>query len=195
MSGTLREKLEAIAAARFDGYELFENDLIYFNGSPAAAGAIATDLGLTCELYQPFRDFEGAPDAAFRHSLERAEQKFDVMQALGAQLMLVCSNTSADVIADEERAAAQLRELAERAAKRNLRIGYEAPAWGRVVNRYGQAWSIVKRANHPHLGLILDSFHTLSLRDDPAPIARIPGADGFTGAGRCNRLKRQRCRA
>jgi sugar phosphate isomerase/epimerase len=28
MSGTLREKLEAIAAARFDGYELFENDLI-----------------------------------------------------------------------------------------------------------------------------------------------------------------------
>jgi len=179
MSGTLREKLEAIAAARFDGYELFENDLIYFNGSPASAGAIATDLGLTCELYQPFRDFEGAPEAAFRRSLDRAERKFDVMQALGAQLILVCSNTSADVIADEERAASQLYELAERAAKRNLRIGYEALAWGRVVNRYGQAWSIVKRANHPHLGLILDSFHTLSLRDDPAAIARIPGEKIF----------------
>src|SRR6185437_8997373 len=39
----------------------------------------------------------------------------------------------------------------------------------------GQAWSIVRRANHPHLGLILDSFHTLSLRDDPAGIASIPG--------------------
>ena len=44
-----------------------------------------------------------------------------------------------------------------------------------AVNRYGQAWSVVERANHPHLGLILDSFHTLSLRDDPAGIARIPG--------------------
>jgi 4-hydroxyphenylpyruvate dioxygenase len=179
MSGTLREKLEAIAAARFDGYELFENDLIHFKGSPAAAGAMAADLGLTCDLYQPFRDFEGAPDAAFRRSLDRAERKFDVMQAVGAELMLVCSNTSLDVVADEGRAAAQLYELAERAAKRNLRIGYEALAWGRVVNRYGQAWSIINRANHSHLGLILDSFHTLSLRDDPAGIAGLPGEKIF----------------
>ena len=147
--------------------------------SPVAAGAMAADLGLTCDLYQPFRDFEGAPDAAFRRSLDRAERKFDVMQAVGAELMLVCSNTSVDVVADEERAAAQLYELAERAAKRNLRIGYEALAWGRVVNLYGQAWSIVNRANHSHLGLILDSFHTLSLRDDPAGIARIPGEKIF----------------
>ena len=43
MSGTLREKLEAIAAARFDGYELFENDLIYFNASPADVAAISAD--------------------------------------------------------------------------------------------------------------------------------------------------------
>ena len=41
MSGTLREKLEAIAAARFDGFELFEPDLINFNGTPAEVGAIA----------------------------------------------------------------------------------------------------------------------------------------------------------
>src|SRR5439155_9584577 len=118
MSGTLREKLEAIAAARFDGYELFENDLIYFNGSPSEVGALAADLGLSCELYQPFRDFEGVPDGMFRRSLDRAERKFDVMQALGARLMLVCSNTSPSVSPDEERAAAQLYELAERAAKR-----------------------------------------------------------------------------
>jgi len=66
MSGTLREKLEAIAAARFE---------------------------------------------------------FDVMEALGARLMLVCSNTQPNVLPEEERAADQLRELAERAARRNLRIG------------------------------------------------------------------------
>jgi 4-hydroxyphenylpyruvate dioxygenase len=179
LSGTLREKLEAIAAARFDGYELFENDLIYFNGSPAAVAGIGADLGLACELYQPFRDFEGAPDALFQKNLDRAERKFDVMQALGAPLMLVCSNTSPQVIPDEERMATQLYELAERAARRNLRIGFEALAWGRAVNLYSQAWSIVKRANHPHLGLILDSFHTLSLRDDPSGIAKIPGEKIF----------------
>lgn len=179
MSGTLREKLEAIAAARFDGFELFEPDLINFNGTPAEVGAISVDLGLTCELYQPFRDFEGSPDPVFRRNLDRAERKFDVMEALGAQLVLVCSNTQPNVLPEEERAAEQLYELAERAARRNLRIGFEALAWGRRTNLYSQAWSIVQRANHPHLGLILDSFHTLSLRDDPSGIAKIPGEKIF----------------
>ena len=175
MSGTLRDKLEAIAAARFDGYEIFENDLLYYHATPAEVARMAADLGLACVLYQPFRDFEGTSPEAFERSLLRAERKFDVMEALGCQLMLVCSNTRSDTIADEGLMANQLRALAERAARRNIRIGYEALGWGRVVNRYGQAWSIVRRADHPHLGLILDSFHTLSLRDDPAGIAEIPG--------------------
>src|SRR6266478_6851182 len=93
--------------------------------------------------------------------------------------MLVCSNASAGVDPDTERMSAQLYELAERAKRRNLRIGYEALAWGRAVNLYSQAWSIVKRANHPHLGVILDSFHTLSLRDDPSGISTIPGEKIF----------------
>jgi len=175
LSGTLRQKLEAIAAARFDGIELFENDFIQFSGSAAELRTMLSDLGLSLDLYQPFRDFEGMPEAQFRRSLERAERKFDLMQALGAPLVLVCSNTSPLALGEVERAADQLRELAERAARRNLRVGYEALAWGRHVKLYGQAWERVRRADHPHLGLILDSFHTLSLNDDPAGIAEIPG--------------------
>ena len=175
LSGTLRQKLEAIAAAGFDGIELFEADFINFRGTAAELGAIASDLGLSIDLYQPFRDFEGMPEAQFRRSLERAERKFDLMQAMGAPLVLCCSNTSPLTIDDPELAAAQLRELAERAARRGLRVGFEALAWGRKTSLYGQAWDIVRRADHPALGLILDSFHTLSLKDDPAGIARIPG--------------------
>jgi len=175
LSGTLRAKLEAIAAARFDAIELFENDFIHSAAPAKELAAMCADLGLAIDLYQPFRDFEGMPDALFAKSLDRAERKFDLMQALGAPLMLVCSNTSPHSLAEPERAAAQLHTLAERAAKRNLRIGYEALAWGRHVNRYAQAWGIVERADHPHLGLILDSFHTISLGDDPAGIASIPG--------------------
>jgi 4-hydroxyphenylpyruvate dioxygenase len=175
MSGTLRQKLEAISAARFDGIELFEADFINFRGDAASLRRIADDLGLGIDLYQPFRDFEGMPEAAFRRNLDRAERKFDLMQALGAPLMLVCSNTSPHSMGELQRSADQLHALAERAARRNLRIGFEALAWGRWVNRYGQAWEIVRRADHPHLGLILDSFHTLSLNDDPAGIAEIPG--------------------
>ena len=175
LSGTLRQKLEAVAAAGFDGIELFEADFINFKGTAAELGRIAGDLGLSIDLYQPLRDFEGMPEAQFRRSLERAERKFDLMQAMGAPMMLCCSNTSPLSVNDPSLAAAQLHELAERAARRNLRVGFEALAWGRHTWLYGQAWEIVKQANHPHLGLILDSFHTLSLKDDPTGIARIPG--------------------
>ena len=175
MSGTLAEKLEAIAAARFDGIELFEADFVNFAGSARDLRSMASDVGLAIDLYQPFRDFEGMPEALHRRNLERAERKFDLMQELGAPLVLVCSNTSPAALPDVARCAAQLRELAERAARRNLRIGFEALAWGRHVNRYRQAWEIVRQADHPHLGLILDSFHTLSLNDDPSAIALLPG--------------------
>ncbi|RYY96499.1 MAG: sugar phosphate isomerase/epimerase and 4-hydroxyphenylpyruvate domain-containing protein, partial [Comamonadaceae bacterium] len=175
LSGTLRQKLEAIAAAGFDGIELFENDFIHFKGSAAELGRITADLGLRIDLYQPFRDFEGMPQAQFERSLARAEAKFDLMQAMGAELMLCCSNTSPLALDDPARAAAQLHALAERAAARGLRVGFEALAWGRHTSLYGQAWDIVRRADHPALGLILDSFHTLSLKDDPAGIAEIPG--------------------
>src|SRR5262249_29831186 len=150
LSGTLREKLEAIAAARFDGIELFENDFINFKGSAAQLRSMVADLGLTIDLYQPFRDFEGVSDAQFKRNLERAERKFDLMQELDVPLMLCCSNVSPAVIDAPELAAAQLRELAGRAATRNLRIGFEALAWGRATKRYGEAWDIVRRADHPH---------------------------------------------
>jgi 4-hydroxyphenylpyruvate dioxygenase len=174
LSGTLGDKLEAIAAARFDAVEIFENDLIYFNGSPRDLSAMAADLGLGIDLYQPFRDFEGVPDAMLTRNLDRAERKFDVMEALGAPMLLVCSNVATAVTEDRARTAAQLHALAERAAARNLQIGYEALAWGRHVRHYADAWAIVREADHPHLGLIVDSFHILSLGDDPAGIASIP---------------------
>ena len=179
VSGTLRTKLEAIAAARFDAVEIFENDLIYYNGTPAELRAMAADLGIGIDLYQPFRDFEGVAPALFKRNLDRAERKFDVMQALGAPMMLACSNVGAPSEGDDELAAEQLYELAERAARRNLLVGYEALAWGRRINHYEHAWKIVERVNHPHLGLILDSFHMLSLGDDPAGIAAIPGEKIF----------------
>jgi 4-hydroxyphenylpyruvate dioxygenase len=175
LSGTLPDKLEAAAAARFDAIEVFENDLISFSGSPRDLAAMAADLGLGIDLYQPFRDFEGVDDAIFRRNLDRVERKFDVMQKLGAPMLLVCSNVATATDGDHARAAAQLRVLAERAAARSIRIGYEALAWGKYVRHYSDAFSIVREADHPHLGLVLDSFHILSLGDDPAGIADIPG--------------------
>lgn len=175
LSGTLPEKLEAIAAAGFDGVEIFENDLLYYAGSPRDIRQMCADLGIAITLFQPFRDFEGCRRDRLEKNLDRAERKFDLMQELGTDLVLVCSNVATDSLGDEEILVDDLRLLGERAGARNLRIGYEALAWGRHVNTWQQVWNIVRQADHPALGVLLDSFHTLSLKGDPRAIAEIPG--------------------
>ena len=133
LSGTLEAKLRASAQARFHGVEIFENDLLTARGSAREVAAQMRDLGLACTLFQPFRDFEGMPDELRTRTFDRLETKFDLMQELGAPLLLVCSNVSPASSGDRGRIVADFRELAERAAKRNLRVGYEALAWGRHV--------------------------------------------------------------
>jgi 4-hydroxyphenylpyruvate dioxygenase len=174
ISGTLGEKMEAAAAIGFDGVEIFENDLLTFDGSPADVRYLAESLGLTITCFQPFRDFEAMPDPQRARNIDRAERKFDVMQQLGAELLLVCSNVSPACIDDDARATADLLEMAERAHKRGLRVGFEALAWGRNINRWRHAWKIVQAANHPALGLIVDSFHTLALGDDISTLSEVP---------------------
>jgi 4-hydroxyphenylpyruvate dioxygenase len=169
LSGTLDEKLAAAARAGFDGVELFEADLVNSPLAPDDVRRLAEDLGLTIDLYQPFRDFEAVPEP----DLRRAEAKFEVMVQLGADTLLVCSNVSPEAIDDDDLAAEQLHALADRAAQHGLRIAYEALAWGRHVNEYDHAWRIVQTADHPALGTCLDSFHVLSRGTDLDAIAGI----------------------
>jgi len=174
LSGTLEEKLAAVARVGFDGVEIFENDLVSCPLSPAEVRRRVTDLGLGIDLYQPFRDFESVLPDVLERSLRRAERKFAVMADLGVDLMLVCSNVSPGAIDDDALAAAQLHRLAEAAAAHGIRIAYEALAWGRYVADYTHAWKIVESADHPYLGICLDSFHILSRGLDPAGILGIP---------------------
>jgi 4-hydroxyphenylpyruvate dioxygenase len=174
LSGTLNERLDAIAAAQFKGVEIFENDLLSFDGTPAEIRRMVGDLGLSAITFQPFRDFEGMPQPQRAKVFSRAERKFDVMQELGCDLLLVCSNISPDALGGIDRAAADFHELGERAAKRGLRLGFEALAWGRHVNDYRDSWEVVRRADHPSVGLVLDTFHVLARSTDLAPIRSIP---------------------
>ncbi len=174
LSGTLDEKLRAIAQAGFDGVEIFENDFLSFNGGPREVGRMIRDFGLKLYAFQPFRDFEGMPEPQRARAFTRAERKFDLMQELGTDLMLICSNVSALSLGGIDRAAADLRELGERAAARGLKVGYEALAWGRHVSDYRDAWEIVRRAGHPAIGLILDSFHALARKLPADAIQSIP---------------------
>ena len=176
LSGTLEAKLEAAAAAGFDGVELFEPDLVASPLRPAELRGRLAELGLTLDLYQPFRDFEavaGAPELRPRRGEARADA--GARRRAAARLL----QRLPGAIDDDALAAGQLHELAERAAARGLRIAYEALAWGRHVRDYEHAWRIVERADHPALGVCLDSFHILSRGGDPAGIRAIPAEKLF----------------
>jgi 4-hydroxyphenylpyruvate dioxygenase len=174
ISGELPEKLAAIAQAGFSGVEIFENDFLAFDGTPADVGRMVRDHGLEITLFQPFRDFEGMPEPHRSRLFDRAERKFDIMQELGTDLVLVCSNVSPLALGGIDRAVADFHELGERAAKRGLKVGYEALAWGKHISDHRDAWEVVRRTNHPNIGIILDSFHTLSRQIDINSIRSIP---------------------
>jgi 4-hydroxyphenylpyruvate dioxygenase len=175
LSGTLEQKLHACAEAGFDGVEVFEPDLIASPASPEEIRALAERLGLTLDLYQPFRDAEGVEEALFPGVLHRARAKFRLMQRLGIDTMLVCSNAATATVDDDQVSASQLRRLGDAAADHGVRLAYEALAWGRYVDDYRHAWRIVELADHPAVGVCLDSFHILSRGHDPAAIEEIPG--------------------
>jgi 4-hydroxyphenylpyruvate dioxygenase len=174
LSGTLPEKIDAIAEARFKGIEMFENDLLSFNGTPRDVRTMIEGRGLATVTFQPFRDFEGLPEPLRAKAFARAERKFDIMAELGCDLLMVCSNVSPEALGGIDRAAADLRELAERAGRRGMRVGFEALSWGRHIHDYRDSWEVVRRANHPALGLVLDSFHILARGTELSSIGTIP---------------------
>jgi 4-hydroxyphenylpyruvate dioxygenase len=174
LSGSLDEKLRAVATAGFDAVEIFENDLLSFNGSPRDVGNLCRDLGLAICAFQPFRDFEGMPEPQRARNFARAERKFDLMAELQTDLLLICSNVAPASLGGIDRAAADFHELGELAAKRGLRVGFEALAWGRHVSDYRDAWEIVRRADHKSIGIILDSFHALAPAIPVTAIESIP---------------------
>jgi 4-hydroxyphenylpyruvate dioxygenase len=175
LSGTLEDKLTAAAAAGFDGIEVFEPDLVASPWSPKELAARCADLGLSVDLYQPFRDLDSTDPDRFARNLRRAERKFDVMTELGTGMVLVCSSVSPDAVDDLDLLAEQLATATSLAAERGLRIAYEALAWGRHVSTWERSWDAVQRAGSPALGLCLDSFHVLSRGGDPALFAAVPG--------------------
>ena len=174
LSGALEEKLQAVARAGFDGVEIFENDLLAFPGSPAEVGAdhprpracsarCSSRFGIS-RACRP--SFDRAPSIVPRRSSRSCSE-------LGTDLLLVCSSVSAAASSDRSRIVDDFRELGERAAAHGVRVGYEALAWGRHVWDHRQAWEIVRQVDHPAIGLILDSFHSLVRR---IPIG-IPSGD------------------
>ncbi len=170
LSGTLKEKMQGCAIAGFDGIEIFEQDLVTSPLTPEDVRKMAADLGLTLDLYQPFRDFDSVSEDLLTANLRRAEAKFKLMARLGMDTILVCSNVATASIDSDDLRGEQLGQLAALAGDHGVKVAYEALAWGKYVNDYEHAHKLVEAVDHPNLGTCLDSFHILSRNWDTAPI-------------------------
>lgn len=173
LSGTIEEKLAAASAAGFDGVEIFTQDLMVSPSSPEALRTRAADLGLSLDLYQPFRNGVELTPEKFDDALRRLHRTGELMNRLGTDTLLVCSNVAPDAIADDGAVAEQLHRMGQVADDHGIRLAYEALAWGTHVNTHDHAHSLVMAADHPAVGTCLDSFHILSRAGDPASISTM----------------------
>lgn len=174
--GDLGEKLTAIAEAGFTGIELHEPDFTGYHGSASELAAQVSGMGLRINLLKSFNDLEGWQGEERARAFDRLERKFDLMQALGTDLMLVGASSLAT---DDATTLADLTEAAERAGKRGLRLAYLALPWAGHVQTDDQALALVEKIDSPHLGLALNSYFSLADGTKPAQLRHIPGEKVF----------------
>jgi len=162
LAGPLDAKLQAMRAAGFTQVMISARDIAGHPGGEAAAARLVRESGLRATGFQVLRDFEGLSGHLHAYKVDIAKAMLRMCQALGAKVLLVCSSTSTHATGDREHLARDLRKLAMLAVPLGIRIAYEGLSWGRHVNEYTQAWEIVEAADHPNLGLGMDSFHVLA---------------------------------
>jgi sugar phosphate isomerase/epimerase len=166
LAGSLEAKLRAVRDAGFTQVMLSARELVNHPDGEAGAIIAVRESGLRVAGLQMLRDFEGLSGHLHAYKMDIAKAMLNLCRALGAEVLLVCSSTSAHASGDAETLARDLGKLATLAVPFGIRIAYEALSWGKHVNEYPQAWEIVAHAERANLGLALDTFHVLAARTD-----------------------------
>jgi sugar phosphate isomerase/epimerase len=173
--GSLATKLKAMSTAGFVATEFWPKDLFEHPDGPTTAIELLRENGLTVSIYQALRNYEGAPPADRDQKLGIAEQMMDQMGLIGCDLLALPSNSGLDSSGDREKIVTDLVRLGDLARSRGMRIALEPLCWGRWISDYRDGWAVVREANHPNVGLMLDSFHAFLSGSSLTEIADIPG--------------------
>ena len=185
LAGPLEAKLEAMQEAGFSQVMLKANDLVgHPQGWQAAVKAVRSS-GLRGTGFQVLRDFEGLSGHLHQYKVDIAKTMLEMCAALGCDVLLACSSTSAHASQDLDHIARDLRKLAMLALPFGIKIAYEGLSWGRTVNEFTTAWDVACRADCPNLGIGIDSFHILAAKTpldaiddlDPAKIFLVQLSD------------------
>lgn len=135
-------------------------------------GDLVKSLGMRIACTQPLRKIEGIKDPVERKAtLDLVAKRFPFMRAFDTDLVFMCASIRKDngVTSDLKIVARDLAELGDMAAAfargdggRMLRIGYEGLSWA-TRNTWSSSWEVVRFANRPNVGLVLDAFNILAV--------------------------------
>ena len=179
LAGPLEGKLNAIRDAGFTQVMLSASDLVGHPGGEGAALAAVRASGLRVTGFQVLRDFEGLSGHLHAYKVDVAKAMLRMCRALGSEVLLACSSTSAHAAGDPESLIKDLQKLAMLAVPLNIRIAYEALSWGRHVSQFPQAAELVQSADRANLGLALDSFHIFANKTRLEALQNIDAAKVF----------------
>ncbi|RMJ25283.1 Xylose isomerase-like TIM barrel [Aspergillus sp. HF37] len=196
----LLPRLQAAAKAGYQCIDLFDNCWAAYleeHGLPGdrpwdatpenlrvarELGELVKFLRMRIACTQPLRAIEGIKDPAERRAaLDLVAKRFPFMRAFDTDLVFMCASVRRDdgVTSDLKTVARDLAELGDMAAAfsradggRMLRIGYEGLSWA-TRNTWSSSWEVVRFANRPNVGLIMDAFNVLA----------VEFADPFNPAG------------
>ncbi|KAK1149182.1 hypothetical protein N8T08_006402 [Aspergillus melleus] len=178
---SLPAKLAAISKAGFTGIELAFPDLLDY-GAHILGHAVADDNedelvqiagevrelcrdhGLEVMMLQPFANFEGWPRGSRERedAFRRARRWIAVMGKLETKILQVGSTDIPveNLSPSRENVIADLRELSDLLAERNMRVAYENWCWSTHAPTWKDVWEIVRDVKRPNVGLCLDTFQT-----------------------------------
>src|SRR5437660_10656375 len=181
LAGPLEAKLRAVKAAGFTQIMLNASDIVGHPDGEGAAVAAVRASGLRVTGFQVLRDFEGLSGHLHAYKVDVAKAMLRMCRALGSEVLLACSSTSAHAAGDAESLIKDLQKLAMLAVPLNIRIAYEALSWGRHVNEFPHAAELVQRADRANLGLVIDSFHIFANKTRLDALQQIDAAKVFLG--------------
>src|SRR5262249_14728067 len=127
--------------------------------SPAAARKLLDDLGLkAASSSNHLGAVEPNPDRA--KNLDELKAKCELAQVLGAdKMVLVPAMTTKPTEDDYRRAVDNLREAGDIAGRYNVSLLFEFSRFFTLASSLTTALTLVRAANHPHVRLMIDTYH------------------------------------